>query len=97
MRDEIRSVFLVEGMFDENAKVSVQLLESGDTYERWEVVLSGTSDSSQYMVRYAPPENWQKISVKRAFVKGDFTQKDEIPPTNWKLSYTSYVRVTVAF
>lgn len=63
MRDEIRSVFLVEGMFDENAKVSTQLLESGDTFERWEVILSNTYDSNLHIVRYAPPENWKKISV----------------------------------
>ena len=64
MRDEIRSVFLVEGMFDENAKVSAQLLESGDTYERWEVVLLGTSDSDLHTVRYASAEAQEEISVR---------------------------------
>lgn len=63
-RDNVRSVFLVEGIFDEHAGLSAQLIESGDQYERWEVILSDKYDSAMQMVRYAPPEDWEKISIR---------------------------------
>ena len=36
------------------------------------------------------------ISNQESICQGGFHPKDEIPPINWKLSYTS-VRVTAAF
>ncbi len=36
------------------------------------------------------------IQTQESICQGGFHHKDEIPPINWKLSYTS-VRVTAAF
>lgn len=58
MRDEVHSLFLVQGNFDENASLTAEKQDPGSFTEQWLLKLEGVTASgdAHYTVRFTPPE-----------------------------------------
>lgn len=64
MRDEVHSVFLVEGIFEEDTSISAELEEETDGKERWTVTWNDTTDAEEsYTVRFALPGEWEDCKL----------------------------------
>lgn len=62
MRDRVHPVFLVEGVFDENAALRVEQTGGGGNTERWAVALTG-DDGEEHCVRFAAPAEWESCAL----------------------------------
>lgn len=63
MRDEIHSVFLVEGVFDSAAVMQAEQIPGQETGEVWNVALTGANDAETHCVRFMPPAEWEQVSL----------------------------------
>lgn len=71
MRDSVRSVVLAEGIFEHDASVEAENMESEDGKEQWRIKLNtGTLTSRQsegetvsYVYRFIPPVGWNDVTL----------------------------------
>ncbi len=64
MRDEVHYVFLVEGKFDDTARLSAEAEVRTENKERWNIRLSGSDGEDAHTVHFAAPADWEATSLR---------------------------------